>query len=59
MTQIYKHILVLFMLLSLSMSSQNSVDKDPEILQNNINYHITQSEYDIENFNYYEAQKNR
>lgn len=57
MTQIYKHILVLFMLLSLSMSSQNSVDKDPEILQNNINYRITQSEYDIENFNYYEAQK--
>ena len=39
------------------MSSQNSVDKDPEILQNNINYRITQSEYDIENFNYYEAQK--
>ena len=57
MTQIYKHILVLFMLLSLSMSSQNSVDKDPEILQNNINYRISQSEYDIENFNYYEAQK--
>lgn len=57
MTQIYKHILVLFMLLSLSMSSQNSVDKDPEILQNNINYRITQSEYDIDNYNYYEAQK--
>ncbi|GGK26685.1 histidine kinase [Yeosuana aromativorans] len=39
------------------MSSQNSVDKDPEILQNNINYRITQSEYDIDNYNYYEAQK--
>jgi hypothetical protein len=39
------------------MSSQNTVDKDPEILQNNINYRITQSEYDIDNFNYYEAQK--
>lgn len=57
MTQIHKHILVLFMLLSLSMSSQNSVDKDPEILQNNINYRITQSEYDIDKYNYYQAQK--
>ncbi len=56
MTQISKHILAIFMLLSLSVSSQNSIEKDPEILQNTINYRITQSEYDIDKFNYFEAQ---
>jgi signal transduction histidine kinase/CheY-like chemotaxis protein len=44
------------MLLTFSMSSQNSIEKDPEILQNTINYRITQSEYDIDRFNYFEAQ---
>ncbi|MFH6768026.1 ATP-binding protein [Gaetbulibacter aquiaggeris] len=57
MTQIYKHILALFMLLTLSVSSQNSIEKDPELLQNKINYFISQSEDDINKFNYYEAQK--
>tara|TARA_R110001583_G_scaffold1708_5_gene13218 strand:- start:1019 stop:3190 length:2172 start_codon:yes stop_codon:yes gene_type:complete len=38
------------------MSSQNSVEKDPELLKNNINYRIAQSENDLENFNYYESQ---
>ncbi|MFH4964976.1 ATP-binding protein [Gaetbulibacter sp. M235] len=56
MTQISKLILAIFMLLSLSVSSQNSIEKDPEILQNTINYRITQSEYDIDKFNYFEAQ---
>jgi len=56
MTPITKHILAIFMLLSLSVSSQNSIEKDPEIIQNTINYRITQSEYDIEKFNYFEAQ---
>jgi signal transduction histidine kinase/ActR/RegA family two-component response regulator len=39
------------------LSSQNSIEKDPEIIQNNINYRIAQAEKDIENFNYFEAQK--
>ncbi len=56
MTPICKHILAFFMLMTFIMSSQNSVDKDPELLQNNINYRITQSENDLEKFNYYEAQ---
>jgi signal transduction histidine kinase/ActR/RegA family two-component response regulator len=45
------------MLLTLSMSSQTSIEKDPELLQNNINYRISQSEFDINHFNYYDAQK--
>ncbi len=57
MTPICKHIFIIFILLTFSMSSQNSVEKDPEIIQNNIKYRITQSEYDIDNFNYFEAQK--
>jgi signal transduction histidine kinase/CheY-like chemotaxis protein len=44
------------MLLTFSVTSQDSIEKDPEILQNTINYKISQSEYDIEKFNYFEAQ---
>ena len=36
MTQIYKYILAIFMLLTLNVSSQNSIEKDPELLQNKI-----------------------
>ena len=56
MTPICKHILAFFMLVTFIMSSQNSVEKDPELLKNNINYRIAQSENDLENFNYYESQ---
>ncbi len=45
------------MLLSFSLSSQNSIEKDPEIIQNNIDYRIEESINDIANFNYFEAQK--
>jgi signal transduction histidine kinase/ActR/RegA family two-component response regulator len=57
MTQINKYLTIVFILLAISMSSQNSIEKDPEILQNNIKYRITQAEYDITNYNYFEAQK--
>ena len=57
MTQINKYLTIVFILLAISMSSQNSMEKDPEILQNNIKYRITQAEYDITNYNYFEAQK--
>ncbi|MGZ0014963.1 ATP-binding protein [Yeosuana sp. AK3] len=57
MTQIKPYFVAIFMLLTLSLSSQNSIEKDPEILQNTINYRITQSEHDIDKFDYFEAQK--
>lgn len=57
MTPTNKYLLAIFMLLTLSVSSQNTIEQDPEILKNTINYRITQSEYDIDNFNYFEAQK--
>ncbi|WP_233164339.1 tetratricopeptide repeat-containing hybrid sensor histidine kinase/response regulator [Snuella sedimenti] len=39
------------------MSSQNSIDEDPEILQNNIDYRISQSQSELEKYNYYKAEK--
>ncbi|MCF8272278.1 MAG: response regulator [Flavobacteriaceae bacterium] len=56
MTRIHTYFLAVFMLLTFSVTSQDSIEKDPEILQNTINYKISQSEYDIEKFNYFEAQ---
>ncbi len=57
MFQRTKHISILFLLISLNIYSQNSISEDPEILQNNIDYSISQSEKDIANYNYFEAQK--
>ncbi|MCL6294245.1 ATP-binding protein [Jejuia spongiicola] len=45
------------MLLSYSLYAQNTVENDPEVIQNNIDYRITQAKSDIENYDYYEAQK--
>jgi signal transduction histidine kinase/ActR/RegA family two-component response regulator len=45
------------MLFALSTSSQNSVNEDPEILQNTIDYRIVEAQNAIENYKYYEAQK--
>jgi signal transduction histidine kinase/ActR/RegA family two-component response regulator len=42
----------------MNVSSQKTIDNDPELLQNNINYRISQSLTELENFNYYKAQKN-
>ena len=57
MPQVRIYIYAILMLLSFSVCSQNSVENDPEVIQNNIDYRITQAKYDIENYNYYEAQK--
>ncbi len=57
MTPIYKYFLAILMLLTLSVSSQNPIDKDPELIQNNINYLVNQANNEIDRFNYYEAQK--
>ncbi len=48
---------IVLILVSLHTSSQNAIENDPEIIQNNIDYRIAQSEKDIDNFNYFEAQK--
>ena len=45
------------MLITLSIQAQDTVDSDPETIQNTIDFRITQSQYDIENNNYYPAKK--
>lgn len=56
MSQIKQYICIVLMLLTISTFSQ-TLENDPEIIQNNINYRIEQSQKDIANFNYFEAQK--
>lgn len=58
MSQVKIYIFTIIMLCSISMFSQKTIDDDPEILQNSINYRIAQSNNDIDNYNYFEAQKN-
>ncbi|GAA3564475.1 ATP-binding response regulator [Snuella lapsa] len=57
MSQIDNYIVAFLMLLSFSVPSQNSIDEDPEILQNNIDYRIAQSHSELEKYNYYKAEK--
>lgn len=53
-----KHCIFIFLVLfSIGVSAQENIEEDPEIAQNNINYRITQSQTELENYNYYEAQK--
>lgn len=56
MSYIKQYIFIVLILITISSPSQ-TMEKDPEIIQNNINYRIEQSQKDIENFNYYEAQE--
>ncbi|MDO7171863.1 ATP-binding protein [Mariniflexile sp. AS56] len=58
MSQIKNHILIGLMLFSMVVSAQKTIGDDPELLQNSVNYHILQSQTELENFNYYKAQKN-
>lgn len=58
MSQIKNYIYIILLLFSLSVSSQKSIEEDPEILQNKINHRITQSQKALENYNYYEAENN-
>ncbi|WP_034044371.1 ATP-binding protein [Wocania ichthyoenteri] len=57
MPQTKNYIYAFLMLISFSLYSQNTIENDPEIIQNNIDYRITQAKYDIESYDYYEAQK--
>jgi signal transduction histidine kinase/ActR/RegA family two-component response regulator/Tfp pilus assembly protein PilF len=52
-----QYIVIVLIFISIRLVSQNAIEKDPEIIQNNIDYRIAKSEKDIENFNYFEAQK--
>uniref|UniRef100_UPI004047FAF0 ATP-binding protein n=1 Tax=Mariniflexile sp. TaxID=1979402 RepID=UPI004047FAF0 len=58
MSPIKHYIYIIIMLFSISLSSQTTIDNDPELLQNSIDYRISQSQTELENFNYYKAQKN-
>lgn len=57
MFQIKRYIYIVLILCFGNAWSQDSINDDPEILQNNIDYRISQAEIDIENYNYFEAQK--
>ncbi|WP_308990564.1 ATP-binding protein [Mariniflexile litorale] len=58
MSKIRNYIYIALMLLSMTVFSQKNIDDDPELLQNSIDYHISQSQTELENFNYFKAQKN-
>ncbi|AUP78382.1 hybrid sensor histidine kinase/response regulator [Flavivirga eckloniae] len=58
MSQVKNYIYLIIMLFSLCASSQKTIDDDPEIQQNSINYRIEQSQVELEKYNYYDAQKN-
>jgi len=57
MSQTNNYICAIIMLLSFSVFSQESVEEDPETIINSINYSITQSQHDIDNSNFFEAQE--
>jgi len=56
MSQTSNYICAIIMLLSFSVFSQESVNEDPETIINSINYSIIQSQHDIDNSNFFEAQ---
>lgn len=57
MLQVKNYIYAILMLISFSLYSQNSFENDPEIIQNSIDYRISQAKNDVDNFDYYKAQK--
>ncbi|MEL0457450.1 ATP-binding protein [Flavobacteriaceae bacterium SZ-1-7] len=58
MSQIKNYIYILVLLFSLSALSQKTIDNDPELTQNNINYRIAEAQAELDNFNYFKAKKN-
>jgi len=57
MSQITKYICAIILLFSFTVLSQNEISDDPETIQNSIDYKVSQAQQDIENSNYFEAQK--
>ncbi|AUS04414.1 ATP-binding protein [Pseudotamlana carrageenivorans] len=58
MTKFKTYLYIIVLLLNTRVSAQVTIEQDPEIVQNNINYRISQSETELENYHYYNAQKN-
>ncbi|MFY0712957.1 response regulator [Seonamhaeicola sp. NFXS20] len=58
MSQIKQYIFGLTMLFSVVVWSQKTINDDPEIQQNNINHRIEQAQIKLENFDYFDAQRN-
>ena len=57
MSRINNYIFAIIVLLSFNVSSQNSIDEDPETIQNDINYRISQAQSDIKNYDYLTANR--
>ena len=57
MPQLKRYICTILLLVGFNTWAQKSIEDDPEIIQNSIDYRISQSELDIANFDYFEAQK--
>lgn len=55
MSQICRYILVVFYLVSFGIQAQNTLNNDPELVQNSIDYRIEQSQKELESYNYYKA----
>lgn len=58
MFQIKNYIYATIVLFCLNVYSQKSIDEDPEIVQNKINYRIELAQLELDKYNYFEAQKN-
>ncbi len=58
MSQVRNYIHIIVVLFCLSLSAQKSINEDPEIQQNTINYRIEQAQIELDKYNYYDAQKN-
>lgn len=56
MSQIRNYIYIIIMLFSMGVFSQKTIENDPEITQNNINYRIEQAIKYLDNYNYHKAQ---
>ena len=58
MSQTKNYIHIIIMLFSIGVFSQKTIENDPELAQNNINYRIEQAKEHLDNYNYYKAQLN-
>ncbi|OBQ55816.1 response regulator [Tamlana sp. s12] len=58
MSKFKTYLYIIVLLLNTRVSAQIPIEQDPEIVQNNINYRISQSQTELENYHYYNAQKN-
>ena len=57
MHPIKNYIFIVFFLISLNLLSQNTIENDPELIQNSINYNIEKATADIKIYNFFQAQK--